>query len=330
MKKILLMLAIAAVVTVGCKRRESHLELSYPSYEGETVELISFADSTVLQTGMVQDGKLIFDNGELLNKGPLLVQVVIDGRVKGFAVIEEGVAVLSDTMSVASGTPLNDLFVKQIKEMDSVENLNDMIAYSDFAKRKYKENSDNVLGEYFGLEYFKYGEPKEVLAAIKAAPESYRESKKVKRYERYATLRAKTAVGEPYADFAASQKDGRVVKLSDYVKPGEYTLVDFWASWCPYCIKELPELKELYGKYNGKGLNIVGVAVRDEVSDTEESVKKHGITWSVIKNAQKIPYDVYGFSGIPHLVLIGPDGKIVARGESAKQTAERLAKIFKE
>lgn len=322
------LMAVLLVLISACGKRESRLKLEYPRYEGEKVELISFMDSTLLKTGVVKDGILEFDNSDILTSEPLIAQVVIDGRVKGFFIVEEGMATLPDSLSVATGTPLNDNFSRQIHELDSVEDLNDMIAYADFAKQRYELNKGNVLGDYFGLEWLKYGEPKEVLSMLQTAPAHFRDSKRVARFKRYAELRARTAVGEPYSDIVVPQPDGREKRLSDYVKPGNYTLVDFWASWCPYCIKELPELKELYSKYRGKGFEIVGVAVRDEIADTDASIKRHGITWPVISNAQKGPYDIYGFSGIPHLVLIGPDGKIVARGESAARTALRLKGIF--
>ncbi len=98
--------------------------------------------------------------------------------------------------------------------------------------------------------------------------------------------------------------------------------------WCPYCIKEIPQLKEIHEKYSGKGVDIVGIAVRDKTEDTEASVAKHSIPWKVMYNAQRVPYDIYGFTGIPHLMLIGPDGRIIARGESAAQTAARLSALL--
>lgn len=232
-------------------------------------------------------------------------------------------------MSVASGTPLNDQFAKMMIRLDSVENLDDIGKYTEFVEQLYNENKENVFGNYFGIEWLKYAEPQQVDSLLAIVPESFRNTKRVKYYENFAKLRAATAPGNPYTDFAGEDENGKTVRLKNFIRPGRYTVVDFWASWCPYCIKELPELKELYAKYHDKGLNIVGVAVRDEVKDTDESIQKHQIPWPVIKNAKKVPYDVYGFSGIPHLVLIGPDGKILARGESAAQTAQRLEQIFK-
>ena len=112
------------------------------------------------------------------------------------------------------------------------------------------------------------------------------------------------------------------------ITPGKYVLVDFWASWCPYCIKELPQLKELNDKYASRGLQLIGVAVRDEEADTRAMVEKKQIPWAVMYNAKRIPYDIYGIAGIPHHILISPDGVIVSRGESAKQLDARLEKLL--
>ncbi len=66
------------------------------------------------------------------------------------------------------------------------------------------------------------------------------------------------------------------------------------------------------------------MAVRDTTEDTKVMVKKRGIDWPVLYNTQKVPYDIYGFTGIPHLMLIGPDGTIISRGESPAQIDARL------
>ncbi len=107
---------------------------------------------------------------------------------------------------------------------------------------------------------------------------------------------------------------------------GKYALIDFWASWCPYCIRELPDLKALRADY-GDMLEIVGVAVRDLPEDTRAMVEKQEIVWPVLYNTERVPYDIYGFSGIPHHILVAPDGTIVSRGESAAQLRDRLAGI---
>lgn len=89
-------------------------------------------------------------------------------------------------------------------------------------------------------------------------------------------------------------------------------------------------MKELYSDLHDKGVEIVGVAVRDTPDDTKAVMAKNGIEWPVVFNTGRVPYDIYGFSGIPHHILIGPDGTIFARGESVQQTRQRLSKLLVE
>ena len=63
-------------------------------------------------------------------------------------------------------------------------------------------------------------------------------------------------------------EDGVVTKLSDYAGKGNYLLVDFWASWCGPCRREIPVIKEIYEKYKSQGLSVLGVAVWDKPDDT--------------------------------------------------------------
>lgn len=130
-----------------------------------------------------------------------------------------------------------------------------------------------------------------------------------------------TSAGNPYVDFEI-EYNGTTKKLSDYVKPGEYTLVDFWASWCGPCKRAIASLKENYEMLTAKGLNIVGVAVWEDPENTEAWLAENPLPWPIILNGQSIPTDLYAVKGIPTLVLIGPDGNIVARSYSDEEVLE--------
>ena len=116
------LLLLSSPMLLSCQKQESSLEARFPDkFEGKTVEMVSFRDSAVLQTGVVKDGRILFDNTSLLGDEPRLVELTIDGRVKAFAVIEPGAAKLADSLHVATGTPLNDRFSALMSQLDSVE-----------------------------------------------------------------------------------------------------------------------------------------------------------------------------------------------------------------
>lgn len=322
-------IAIAAMLT-GCAKKEATLTLNFPEdFEGKQVDLVTFEDSVTVATADITGGKALFNltESDSLNM-PLLAQFMVDGRIKGYYVIEDGVSEWCDTLSVAKGTPLNDRLQGLIMELDAAEEAEDFDLLADFAEKKYNENKDNILASFFGVEWLKWANPLKVDSLLNEAPARFKDSKRASRYIKYAHLRAKTAPGMPYADFEGTDAKGEGITLAKYVEPGKYTLVDFMASWCPYCIKDMPKLKSISERYNVEGLNIVSVAVRDDHEATQGAVDRHGITWNVVYDAQKRPYELYGFSGIPHYMLIGPDGKIIAREGSLDKLNAKLETIW--
>lgn len=308
----------------ACAPKPPALQMELPSkYEGKTVELVSFLDSVPLATATVAGGRAAFGD-TVVGSIPLLAQIVIDGRVRGYYVAEPGAATFADSLSVARGTALNDRFGLLMEQLDSVEALDDMALYLDYVEGQYNANRDNALGPWFGIEWIKFAPLASVDSLLATAPAAMAGSVRAAHYRKFAALREATSPGHRYIDFSGEDSRGRAQRFSSLVRPGRWTLVDFWASWCPYCIKEMPQLQQLYADWHDRGLDIVGVAVRDRSEDTAGAVEKFGVTWPVLYNTGRVPYDIYGFSGIPHHMLIDPEGVIVSRDESAAQIDTRL------
>lgn len=324
-------LAALCLALGSCGKKESRLELNFPErFEGKTVEMMSYRDSTVVATAVVTGGKAEFVTAESDSLSlPVFMQLAVDGRICAYYVAEPGNAIVTDSTSVATGTPLNDRFSRLMQSLDSIEDLDDMKLYVDFAEQQYNANRDNPLGDYFGIEWLKYAEPQRVDSLLGKSEQGFRDSRRVRHYKKFADLRLATSPGHKYVDFDGETASGARQKLSALVPKDKYVVLDFWASWCPYCIRELPELKSLRADHSDM-VEIVGVAVRDLPEDTRTSVKKHEITWPVLYNTQKVPYDIYGFSGIPHHILLAPDGTIISRGESAAQIRDRIEQLKKE
>jgi len=144
------------------------------------------------------------------------------------------------------------------------------------------------------------------------------------------SLVTSTEPGAMFTDFEAVQPDGTTAKLSDYVGKGKYILVDFWASWCGPCKREIPGIKAAWEKYKGDKFDVLSVAVWDKPEDTAKAAAEHGVVWNQIVNAGKVPTDIYGIEGIPHLILFGPDGVILKRGDVLRGPGlqEELSKIL--
>lgn len=109
-------------------------------------------------------------------------------------------------------------------------------------------------------------------------------------------------------DFTLLDLQGKEVSLSDF--RGKWVILDFWGSWCIWCIKGFPELKEAYEKYKDK-LEIVGVDCNETEEAWRAGVKKYELPWINVYNpASTTLLEEYGVQGFPTKAIIDPEGKI--------------------
>jgi cytochrome c biogenesis protein CcmG/thiol:disulfide interchange protein DsbE len=96
---------------------------------------------------------------------------------------------------------------------------------------------------------------------------------------------------------------------------GQPVLVDFWATWCMPCRESMPHLANLYDEFKGKGLALVSVSEDDDAADAARFIAKYKYSWLQIADPNKETEADWGDSGIPRLVLIGKDGKVLIESE---------------
>lgn len=111
-------------------------------------------------------------------------------------------------------------------------------------------------------------------------------------------------------DFTLNDINGKPLALSSL--RGKWVIIDFWGSWCGWCIKGMPKMKEYYAKYDGK-LEILGVDCNDTVEKWKAAVAKHEIPWLHVywdKEKGDNPVALYGVQGFPTKVIVDPQGKI--------------------
>jgi len=144
---------------------------------------------------------------------------------------------------------------------------------------------------------------------------------------KYATELLKPGTEAP--NFSLQTPNGKTVSLSDY--RGHYVVLDFWASWCPDCIKDVPNVKRMYATYKERGIEFIGVSFDDKKENWTAALDKHGIEYTQVSELKKWKTTeiskAYNIKWIPSLYLINPEGKVVIGTVMSEKIAAELAKI---
>lgn len=115
-------------------------------------------------------------------------------------------------------------------------------------------------------------------------------------------------IGDQVPELGLKDLNGHVLELKSL--RGKYVVLDFWGSWCSWCIKGFPKMKEYYAKHKDK-LEIVGIDCNDTAKKWAEAVKKHKVPWLHIRSEDGIVEQKFRIKGYPYKVLISPEGKIL-------------------
>ena len=129
--------------------------------------------------------------------------------------------------------------------------------------------------------------------------------------DKYATELVKA--GTPAPDFKMKTPEGKTIQLSKVAK-GKTVVLDFWASWCPDCRKDAPEVVRLYEAYKKFGVEFIGISMDTDIEAWKKAIEKFGITYPQVSELKKFKETdiakAYGVKWIPSMVVIGPDGQV--------------------
>ena len=129
--------------------------------------------------------------------------------------------------------------------------------------------------------------------------------------DKYATELVKAGTAAP--DFKMKTPDGKNFQFSKWAK-GKTVVLDFWASWCPDCRKDAPEVVRLYEKYRPYGIEFIGISMDTDVEAWKKAIEKYGIKYPQVSELKKFKETdiakAYGVKWIPSMVVVGPDGQV--------------------
>lgn len=140
-------------------------------------------------------------------------------------------------------------------------------------------------------------------------------------------LSKRTDVGMVAPSFSLPDSLGAKHSIEDF--RGSYVLIDFWASWCAPCRKEIPNLEKVFEAYKDKGLKMISISCDKKEKDWMGALKKEAMPWLQVRDDESTVGDSYNVLFIPQIMLISPEGVILAkslRGELLWTTLKNTIK----
>jgi len=368
-KLFLVLVAITACLSCTSKGEYAIKGTAPKDFDGKKVYLsnqrgdgVESVDSVEIKGGKfffkgIQEKPAIYviSLGDLKNSSNLALQAVL--------LVEPGnltVDMVGDKMRIG-GTPVNEAFQKKVDSEgllytqedalnqkyasvdpatlseDEIEKINDEFmsiedSVKDLNLNFVKANINNPLGEGIFFSLASRLSLEELEMIINNAGDEFKSGETGKAVLGMIDGMKKVAEGQKFTDFTMPDPSGKKISLSDFAGKGKYVLIDFWASWCGPCIKEMPNLVDVYKLYKNKNFEIVGVSLDSKAEPWKAAIQKSNMTWpqmSDLQQWQSQAREIYNFNAIPHTILLDPDGIIIAKDLRGKKLLEKLQELIK-
>lgn len=237
------------------------------------------------------------------------------------------------TMNNLRGLPKGDeqkaAVTKFLKELE---------VYTAFKKKAIAQFVKEYPASYVSLYYLNSNTPgrlvnyEEIYPVFSTLSPEVKATPLGKQFEERLLASKGKLTGEAFIDFVSTTPDGKQLSLKEIIGKNEFTLVDFWASWCGPCRKENPYVVKTFNEFKDKGFTVLSVSLDDDGKKWKDAIEKDGMPWyhvSSLKGWKEPAAALYNVRAIPQNVLVDSQGKIVAtnlRGETLYNKVGELLK----
>jgi thiol-disulfide isomerase/thioredoxin/tetratricopeptide (TPR) repeat protein len=136
------------------------------------------------------------------------------------------------------------------------------------------------------------------------------------------------SIGKPFPELVFNDLNGTLINISNL--KGKVVLIDFWATWCGPCKREIPGLVELYNQYHNKGFEIIGISLDSDINALKKFLTSNHVIWPQYFDGKGWDNEIasrFGIESIPSTVLLDKEGNVIRRclnGEILRETIEKL------
>ena len=334
MKKVLIALLVM-IGLVSCNGGKTFkITVNLENSTGKTVTLQKYDGSTLmtLQNAVAKNNTVVFKvEKSVISDG---MQIIIDGwrRPVVFFPDNQDITITGDYQKAgavkATGSAMQASLNSFDEEFNKLQDEEEMKLY---AIMYVKENIENATGAYVMYRYKWAFSERDMKDLCNAMPIDMKCGYKSLIADYLQDL-SRVSAGQPYTNIIQNDVNGNPMELASVIGTAKVIIVDFWASWCPDCRKENPELVKIYNEYKNKGVDIFSVSLDTDPAAWKKAIADDNLAWphhvSDLQGWKNKAAGDYCISFIPQNVILDQNGVIVKRNVSINDLREAIVSIL--
>ena len=333
MKK-LFIAALVMISMVSCTK-SFKINVNLENSTGKTVYLQRYDGSVMnnLDSVVATDNTAVFKVKQSENLDAYSVMIKGWRRPLTFFADNQDVTITGDyqkynginVLASESQEKLNK-FMQEVNEIEDEQEIYYFVL--DFVK----QNIDNPISAYALYRYKWAFQIEDLDKLIETMPQEMQSAYKNLVIEYMEGLKL-TQPGMPYIDFTQKDVDGNDFKMSSLIGSAKIIILDFWASWCPDCRKENPNLVKIYNEFKDKGLDIVSISLDTDEVAWKKAIADDNLTWknhvSDLQGWRNAVAEQYTIAFIPQNLILDSNGIILEKNLSGDKMKDFISSYLK-